>query len=406
MARHKMAPGTWGDIGYRTLDDGKVEGRVWYRTIAGARKDTTARGKTKSAVERELKLRLPGLVSRAAPAAADDKPKTFAQTAAKWLEFEEAKVQTRQKAPTTHAEHVRILRAHLLPAFGNREVADIDSGDVFDYYLAMHQQHAPLARNVKSVLSSILAHARVLRYATGENPAVVVKSLRREKKAIFAPDLDELASFRSAIIAYNEDPDRPGPMPNELLLDVVDLILATGLRVGEVLALRYGKDIILDAPKPYIIVNGAIKEKGGPKRWEPFPKTEHGHREIVLPSYAVNIILRRQLDNTSGSEFLFHTNANKKPGLQRPNGQQDVHRAVRRVRAHAGLADDYIPHALRKNVATEIAGKMGLDAAAGNLGHGLSRITEQFYFKRDLRAPDASDLLQAQYELLLGDGAD
>ncbi|MEI2268111.1 tyrosine-type recombinase/integrase [Microbacterium sp. No. 7] len=400
MPRHKMAPGTWGDIGYRRLSDGTLEGRVYYRTAAGVRRDTTARGKTKAAIERALKSRLPELVAAAPEDATANL--TVADVARAWIDWEQQKVNEvpRQKAPTTHAEHCRIIRATLLPQFGDVRAGDLRSGEVHNWYTNAHRKTPALARHAKSVLSAIMDYGGVMGAYDGENPCAKVKSMRRGKREVFAPNISELRVFRDAVEAYMNDPDRPGPAPSDLLIDVIDLILATGLRIGEVLGLRYGDDIILDAEQPYVVVHGAVKEKGGAKRWEPFPKTEASRRAIALPPFAVAVIRRRAAANRTGSPYLFHTWPSRPDKVQRPNGQQDVHRALRNVRAHAGLPDDYIPHALRKNVATQIAAADGLSAAASYMGHSDLRITDQFYFRREMQTADSSALLQAQYEVM------
>lgn len=392
MARTQMPPGTWGDIKTTTMPDGRVEGRVYYRTLDGRRREANARGRTKAAVERDLKERLPSLVG-AVTVRESDAPKTFTEVAEEWLSYEELKLPQHDKAGGTHVEHKRMVRKHLVPAFGALPIGDVTSERVFRWYSALAVSHRPLARNTKGVLSLVLGHALNLGYITGANPCASVKSLKRVKREIFAPGVEELAAFREAIVAYMEM-DRPGPRPGPLMLDTVDMILATGLRISEVLGLRFGSDIVLAAEEPYCVVNGAIKEKG-PKRWEPFPKTEAGRRELPLPPFAVEIILRRMVENTTGSEFLFHTRTGA------PNGCQDVHRAIRTMREVMGLDESFVPHALRKNVGTQVANLMGLEAAAGVLGHARSRVTEAFYAKRELRAPDARAILQAQYEAIV-----
>lgn len=399
MVRPRIAPGSWGEFQPYTLPNGSIEVRVNYRRLDGAFKKTSARGKTRAAAERKLKARLPDLVSDVpAQIRADEAPVLFSEVAHQWLAFEELKLPDHTKALGTHTEHVRMLRKHLLPAFGSMPVREIGSDKVFNWYMGLAATHKPLARNAKGVLSQIMNHALNLGYITGANPVASVRSLKRPKKPIFAPGVDELITLRNAVVAYMDDPERPGPRPSMLLLDTIDMILATGERISEVLGLRFGEDIHLDADVPYCVVNGAIKEKGGPKRWEPFPKTEAGRRELPLPPFAVAIIMRRMVDNKTGSQFLFHTRTGA------PNGPQDVHRALRNVREYADLPDDFVPHALRKNVGTEVANNMGLEKAAGFLGHLRSRVTEHSYAKREMRAPDARDLLQAQYEAIIGGG--
>ncbi|UUE19148.1 tyrosine-type recombinase/integrase [Microbacterium sp. J1-1] len=394
MGIPEMTPGSWGWIRIKQASDGKFLGRVSFRTHEGRRGETTAQATTKVGVERKLKLRLPALIA-ASHSPATVSTVTFATLAAEWVTFEELKIPDHLKARGTHAEHLRILRRHLLPAFGDAYVTDITAPMVFHYYMRLAADHAPLARNVKALLTQILAHAVNLGYIAGQNPAASVRRLRRPRRTIFAPEGDELRTLREATLAYMNDDTRPGPAPSMLLLDSIDLILATGERISEVFGLRFGKDIHLEGEVPYCTVNGAIKEKGGPKRWEPFPKTEPGRRELPLPDYAVAIILRRTIENQTGSEFLFHTRTGA------PSGPQDAHRALRQVRKHSGLPDTFVPHALRKTVATQVARTLGLDAAAMILGHSKSRVTEQSYAKRDVRAPDARGLLQSHMEHII-----
>ncbi|MFF5626844.1 hypothetical protein ACFY5A_15890 [Microbacterium sp. NPDC012755] len=152
MARPQLTPGSWGDIIIRQTNDGTFVGRVYYRTLEGTRREATASARTKIAVDRKLKQRLPELI--AATTASPVPPSaTFSEVVAKWLEYEELKLPDHQKARGTHAEHVRMLKRHLLPAFGDAQVTEIVPSRVFDYYTEMARAHAPLARNVKGLLN-------------------------------------------------------------------------------------------------------------------------------------------------------------------------------------------------------------------------------------------------------------
>jgi len=117
MGRPKMAPGSWGDITFRATADGSYIGRVSYRTLDGQRREVTASAPTKIGVDRKLKLKLPALIAAAAAPPAHA-PVTFEMVVSEWLKFEELKLPDHLKARGTHAEHLRMLRRHLLPAFG------------------------------------------------------------------------------------------------------------------------------------------------------------------------------------------------------------------------------------------------------------------------------------------------
>ncbi|WEK60074.1 MAG: hypothetical protein P0Y60_12085 [Candidatus Microbacterium colombiense] len=151
-----MAPGSWGEIAIKA-DKGSYVGRVSYRTIDGTRREATARASTKIGVDRKLKLRLPDLIAVVATPPAAPCPVSFEMVVTEWLIFEELKLPDHLKARGTHAEHLRMLRRHLLPAFGEALVSDITPAMIFAFYTRLAATHAPLARNVKGLLKQILS---------------------------------------------------------------------------------------------------------------------------------------------------------------------------------------------------------------------------------------------------------
>lgn len=394
MPRPRLESGTWGDFSEATLANGKTVLTARYRRLDGSESKTTAQGGNRSEARRKLLAKLPALVAKDGPGKPSTdraEPRTFRDLALEWIEHDRLRMEQGEIAPSTFGEHERIARNILIPRLGEEIVDQITTRGIAVTYHQMVREWSAQARNAKGVLSLIMTFAAQMGLIE-RNLVREVPAIRRKKKEIFAPGIDELRTFRAAVVAYNEDPDRPGPMPGPLLLDTIDMILATGLRIGEVLGLRWEEDVFLDEESPYVVVNGAVKEKGGAKRWESFPKTEAGLREIAIPDYAVAILLRRLVDNSGGSAFVFHTRT------LRPNGPQDVHRSLRNVRRHGRLADDYVPHALRKSVGTVVAKTIGLENAALLLGHERSRVTEQFYAKRTREAPDVRHIVQAVHD--------
>ena len=63
--------------------------------------------------------------------------------------------------------------------------------------------------------------------------------------------MEDLNAVRSAVDAWMTK-KRSGPKPNQDMPDIVDLLLATGCRIGEVLALRW-TDIDLTATPPTVV---------------------------------------------------------------------------------------------------------------------------------------------------------
>ena len=70
--------------------------------------------------------------------------------------------------------------------------------------------------------------------------------------------------------------DRPGPKPTSDMADIIDLMLATGARIGEVLALRWN-DIDLDAPRPNLTTKRDHQD-GGQQGHVPQGDAEVGRR--------------------------------------------------------------------------------------------------------------------------------
>src|SRR3546814_8245236 len=124
------------------------------------------------------------------------------------------------------------------------------------------------------------------------NPATAVPSVpvpRNKKKPVPVKDLD---AVRAAIREWANAEKRNGPKSVDLP-DIVDMLIATGMRIGELLALRWS-DIELTAPTerrdddtwfPWLMVNGQITSKG--KRVD-YGKTEAAIRPIALPEWAAD----------------------------------------------------------------------------------------------------------------------
>jgi len=172
----KDRPGHLGELRIKSDGAGAYTGRVYYRRPDGTRGEAVASSKSKVGIDRSLKSKLPQLVSaRTSESVADAAaPITLGDVVEERLKFEELKLPERLKALGTHTEHLRMLRRHILPAFGDTPVTAITSSAVFNFHTAMAATHAPLARNVKILLKQVLERAVNLGHVTGAYPAVTV----------------------------------------------------------------------------------------------------------------------------------------------------------------------------------------------------------------------------------------
>ena len=74
-------------------------------------------------------------------------------------------------------------------------------------------------------------------------------------------DTAQIAEIRGLIEKW-ETKDRPGPKASRDLRDMILLLMSTGARVGEALALRW-QDINLLSERPYLVIASPSSKRSG-----------------------------------------------------------------------------------------------------------------------------------------------
>lgn len=295
---------------------------------------------------------------------------------------------------TTRNESARVVRVHILShSIARLPVRAVDATAAAELYRGLSSvgKYAT-AKQVLIELRKVLDLGVELGL-TRDNPARAFNPPRRRRnREIFAPGAMELGELREVVAAYIGRAERMGPKPSTRLLDVIDTLMGTGARISEALGLQWAH-IHLDEEVPTVEILGAVIEGHGvAKHYRAYPKSESGFRRIPIPDFLVETLRQRPRKG----KFVFATSSGA------PMGPQDVHRALRQVRAWSqatdgvpSISDAMVPHALRRSVATAIARESGgLDDAAVTLGHSRSRVTEKHYAKRVKDTPDRRDVLQ------------
>lgn len=200
-----------------------------------------------------------------------------------WLATVKQEVSSR-----SHERYSSIVEHHLLPALGNLPIAKLAPLHIRSFYGTLAEggrsdgKAGPLSsrsrRQVHRVLSQALARA-VGDQVIARNPCDVFK---RQLPKVERKEMTTLDSEQSAALLDALRDDR--------LYWPTMLALATGMRRGEILALRW-RNVDLDRGSVHLVESLEQTKKGG-MRFKP-PKSARG-RSIVLPTFAVDELRRRR----------------------------------------------------------------------------------------------------------------
>ncbi|UOR02392.1 site-specific integrase [Leucobacter allii] len=389
MARPRTPIGTYGTISHRRLGAKRCEARTRYRDWDGRLRLVQSTGPTKTAAELALKRKLAER-SLFQPAfgglSADSK---FSALVDYWLE--DLDLEDRLSL-TTRQLYERNIRTLVAPAFEELTLREIGVARC-DYFLKqLAKQSYNRARQARVVLRLALGLA-VRHEVIPRNPIDHVSRLRRPARTPDAFHDSEVELIRDAIYLWEQREIVAGPKPDGQLGQVLEVLLGTSVRIGEVLAIRIG-DLSLRGDNPTVHISGTIvSQKGVPTHRQDHPKTSRSVRTITLPPFAVRAIRERLKKRLSidPNALLF---CNRKGG---PLTTNNFRRRLRDVTDKAGLKG-VTPHKFRRTGATAINEDGGIDLAAELLGHTDPRITAQHYIVRDHRVnPMTATMLVSRF---------
>jgi integrase len=298
MARGQVLKRTSGSYAIRYHDPG---GRRRYETIGADRRQA----------ERVLSARLRELDTGNWR---EPSRETLSDYASRWLSRRdpartptgrEGRLGKSRLAPSTHREYRRALELHILPRLGQRPLASLQAADIDQLIAELEEQgSAPgTIRNTITPLRKLLGDA-VRHGLIAQNPAA-------------RPDLPPAQEFigqelppqhttaiRNALAELSPpDPLRTGE-PDSFYVQLYDVALGTGLRLGELRALRW-QDI--DRARRLLRVEQAYS-RNDLKR----PKSEAGIRSIpIFPSVqtALDALAARALERGTyaPAQLIFQT---------------------------------------------------------------------------------------------------
>lgn len=249
------------------------------------------------------------------------------------------------------------INTHLIPAFGQRKLCEITTLEIQQFILGKFENKLgweSVAR-FRNLLSRMFAVAKKWGMYAGDNPATGVelpeKLTVREKHALTPEQVGKL-------LAALAEPFRT----------MVLLGIHTGLRVGEILGLRWND---VDFERKQLSVSQAIY-----RGTVGTPKTKGSKRSVPIPGGLLAALAchYRRSGNASGSELVFRTRAGTAFG-----DTNLLHRVLKPAGKHIGTP--WLSwHTLRRTHCTllQLAGGSIKDAQA-QLGHARLATTLELY---------------------------
>src|SRR5699024_11269667 len=151
-----------------------------------------------------------------------------------WDEFTDL-----DRAARTRDRYREALDTYILPGLGNLQVREC-TVSALDRFLkaVLTNTGGPTAKLCKTVLSGSLGVAA--RHGALEgNPLRDVAAIPASKTEVRALTVTDVVALRAGLDQYQSAELGPRQSRPQDLLDVIDVMLATGSRIGEALALRW-----------------------------------------------------------------------------------------------------------------------------------------------------------------------
>jgi integrase len=383
MPRPPLELETWGKI-RRTTISGQPTAVAYYRDSDGITRPMQRQGKTPADAERNL---IRALKQRLAPASDDLTPdSTIEQLAAKWLD---SKSQLAEGSLRTYGKAIQL---HITPGLGSVRLRETTVPRLDRFIAAIAKSSGIGTANTAHVVLRGMFALAARQGAVRNNPMIDVprpeKPKRRERAA--APDADTVRSIRARFEMWDagteprnpDDRRRRQPRTSDLL-DSTDMIIGTGLRTGELLALKWDA---LDLAAKTVTIRRTIAQDRDEKFFvQDWTKTDAGYRELRLPDHVVEMLLRRRV--ASFSEYVFPSSVST---FRHPNNYRTAWRDALRQTPHAGTT----PKSFRKTVATVIRDELGITAAQNQLGHESEKTTRAHYADEIHQGPDVGGILE------------
>lgn len=404
MGRPPLDIGTYGKIKATRVGDTWVA-RTLYRDIDAVTRPVKRADTTEAKAIRRLKK---ALAERSHRDGELTRESTFAEAGERWL----AEVDRRRRG-TTYDRYRPRLRNQVLPALGKLRLRECTVTRCDAYFAELERRlSSNTVRGYRTVVSGVLGYA-VRVGALDHNPVdgtLPIEGKGKPSRALTRAERDDLLAKVDADRRAGED-DLP---------DVFRYLLGTGVRLGEVMGLRWfrvdldegvvvhGDNLVREIRRCVACGRGHREHArqgklrttcpDGAGTWtDPDtpglalrePKTLAGFRVLPLPDF---VLLMLRLRYPGERYALGPVFPNSLGGWRDPN---NTGRSVRKFREAAGYPW-LTPHVFR-HTAASVLDDQGLSARkiSNYLGHANPAMTQSVYMSRQVQAAGAAAGLDA-----------
>lgn len=282
------------------------------------------------------------------------------------------------------------LSLHVRPLVGHWKIIDATPMKLDEtFQTLMEAKGTAPARQMRSTLNQALALAT--RWGLlDQNPVPQTEQITVARKKVKALSPTQVRAFRK-FVRETSGADTEGAYIQ--YAEVVDLMLSSGVRIGEALALRWSRIVGLFDDTTSIIIDSTLTRVDTGLVFQEIPKTEGSAREIVVSSIGQTALRRAHNAGLPGGPYnLVFPSLGGRDNLRQPTAVRSWLSALVK-----GTEWEAYPgtHIFRKSVATAVAHSIdgGIEDAAKLLGHTGTDTTRRHYVERAVRAPDVSAVL-------------
>jgi integrase len=283
-------------------------------------------------------------------------PRTVEELISHYCENELHRTDEHAKAYSTRHVHGSYIKTWILPAWGSHSLSEIKAVDVEKWLPSLALANSSRAK-IRNIMSAIFTHAQRHEWLE-KNP---IKFVRQSAKRQTLPDVLEVGEIK-ALLAQLHDPFRT----------MVFVAASTGLRVSELLALRWG-DINFGAGE-IAVVRAIVDQVLGDL------KTEASRKPMPMDEALSSVLLqwRAVCPFNQDADYLF--GSPEKKGRQPYWPDSVLRKVIRPAALRAGISKHIGWHSFRRTLASLLQENgEAVKVTQDMLRHASARLTMELY---------------------------